>query len=128
MNSVHKTNALRISGHHDRVRSFAGTEESYTSEQSSVCNTRSGENYFLSRSEVVCIVYLIWIGDAHFVESSPNLVLRRNFIAVDAKPFGIVNKFRLYLTVKALHRGGGDHTFWSASDTHQGMDICTGYR
>src|SRR5690606_31754592 len=73
--------------------------------------------------EIVRIVDLVGISDAHSVYSLQQLLKRRDLIAIHAKPVMVEYKLRLYLAVEAFHRRSGDNSFGRTADAHQCVNV-----
>src|SRR5262245_31605852 len=106
---------------------LSGTEEANAAHQSAVCNAGSREDDLFARGQIVRVINLVGIGDAHRFQAIQHFVLGRYLVSIDPQPFRIVDQTRLDLAVQTFDGSGGEHTFGSAADSHQRMNVGTGY-
>src|SRR6185369_16524375 len=105
------------------MRPLARTEKPHTLQQRTVSHPSRSKDDLLSRREIIRVVNLVGILDAHRLQTSEHLLPRRHLVFINAESIRIEHESRLYLAIQTLHRRGGDHAFGRAADSHQRMDI-----
>src|SRR5229473_6887936 len=110
------------------MRAVAGAKEPYATHQRSVGDPGSGENYLLARRQIVSVVSLVRIADAHRFQALDDLRRGWHFVLVHAESFGIENQTCLNFSVQTLDRRGGQHAFGRAANPDTRVNVCARYR
>src|SRR5918911_1577123 len=105
------------------MRPFAGPEEAYAAQERPVGDARGGEDDSLAGGEIVRVVNLVWIVDAHLVQPFDDLLACGHFVLIDAEALRVKDQAGLNLSVQALHGRRRQNAFGRASDAHQRVNF-----
>src|SRR5207237_6161078 len=84
---INEAYVARLGRHHERVRATARAEEADAAQERAVGDARRDEDDLLAGREVVRMVDLVRVADAHLLESREHLFGGRDFGLVNAEAF-----------------------------------------
>src|SRR5437588_2767518 len=79
VDGVNEAYVARLGRHHERVRASARAEESDAAQERAVCDARRDEDDLPAGREVVRMVDLVRVADAHLVEAREHFLGGRDF-------------------------------------------------
>src|SRR5438105_4720393 len=125
---INEAYVARLGRHHERVRATARAEEADAAQERAVGDARRDEDDLLAGREVVRVVDLVRVADAHLFESREHLFGGRDFGLVNAEAFVVEDEAGLNLSVQTLHGCGCEDAFGRAADAHQRVYVRSGDR
>src|SRR3954468_7333587 len=100
MDCVNESYVARLRRHNERVRAAAGAEEAYAAQKRAVGDARRDEDYLPAGREVVRVVDLVRVVDAHLLQARQDLFGGRNLRLVNAQTLVVEDEPRLNLAVE----------------------------
>src|SRR5438874_8172286 len=85
VDGVNEAYVARLGRHHERVRASARAEEADAAQERAVCDARRNEDDLPAGREVVRMVDLVWVADAHLLQAREHLLGGRDFGLVNAE-------------------------------------------
>src|SRR5437588_3938289 len=128
VDGVNEAYVARLGRHHERVRAAARAEEAHPAQERAVGDARRDEDDLPAGREVVRVIDLVWVADAHLLEAREHLFGGRDFGLVNAEAFVVEDEAGLNLSVQTLHGRGCEDAFGRAADAHQRVYVRSGDR
>src|SRR5437763_6767333 len=128
VDGVNEAYVARLGRHHERVCASARAEEAHPAQERAVGDARRDEDDLPAGREVVRVVDLVRVADAHLLEAREHLFGGRDFGLVNAEAFVVEDEAGLNLSVQTLHGRGCEDAFGRAADAHQRVYVRSGDR
>src|SRR5256714_1295838 len=128
VDGVNEAYVARLGRHHERVCASARAEEADAAQERAVGDARRDEDDLPAGREVVRVVDLVRVADAHLLQAREPLLGGRDLGLVNAQAFVVEDEACLNLPVQTLHGRGCEHAFGRAADAHQGVYVRAGDR